>query len=253
MSQVVYVPPDPSLAWPIPYEAVSSIGEEEGLRYVAYQCIAGKWTIGRGHTGSVHPNDKCDLAQADRWFLDDIVEACDAVKSLCTVIPDDNQLGALTSLVFNIGIDDFKRSSVLKLHNKGDYPGAANAFLLYNKYHDPSGALRTSEDLDARRHREAAEYLKPMPGVQPAMPQAVAPQPSLVASPTMNAGALTTGVGALALLTQVSDAVKQPISDIIGFAHDLGITPGYMVAGVALTLGIVVMYRRFQQRAAGKA
>jgi lysozyme len=37
------------------------------------------------------------------------------------------------ALAFNIGLGAFATSTVLKKHKKGDYPGAGDAFLLWNK------------------------------------------------------------------------------------------------------------------------
>ncbi|EXA91352.1 phage lysozyme family protein [Acinetobacter baumannii 1267820] len=44
-----------------------------------------------------------------------------------------NQFDALVSLTYNIGSGVFKKSTLLKRLNKGEYQGAADQFLVWNK------------------------------------------------------------------------------------------------------------------------
>ena len=44
----------------------------EGCKLTAYQCPAGIWTIGYGHTHCVHAGMACSQDQADAWLMDDI-------------------------------------------------------------------------------------------------------------------------------------------------------------------------------------
>ena len=112
--------PDPSLPWPIPMTAVAEIAESEGLSLVAYRCPAGVWTIGWGETDGVRPGDTCTKEEADRWLLEDLTERTRAVRELCTVEPSPNELGALVSLAYNIGLGGLAKSTVLRAHNAGD-------------------------------------------------------------------------------------------------------------------------------------
>lgn len=85
----------------------------EGLRYNAYQCSAGVWTIGYGHTKGVKEGDTCTISQANEWLLEDVAEAEDAVNSQRLDI-NQNQFDSLVSFCFNVGIKAFKESTLLK-------------------------------------------------------------------------------------------------------------------------------------------
>jgi len=55
-----------------------------------------------------------------------VLEAEDAVNRLVKVELTQNQFDMLVSFVFNVGEGQFKRSTLLRLLNQGDYEGAAN-------------------------------------------------------------------------------------------------------------------------------
>ena len=85
----------------------------EGLRLKAYVCAAGVCTIGYGHTVGVKPSDVITQAQADTFFEMDIM----AVESQVTALPLDlgqYQFDAVVSFCFNVGIGNFKKSTLYK-------------------------------------------------------------------------------------------------------------------------------------------
>ena len=57
------------------------IKKYEGLRLTAYKCPAGVWTIGYGHTKGVSNGMVITQAQADKFLLEDIVNAEKNVNS----------------------------------------------------------------------------------------------------------------------------------------------------------------------------
>ena len=205
--------PDPTLPWPIAMPAVALIAERETLRLRAYRCQAGVPTIGWGRTDGVRMGDTCTKEEADRWLCDDLATRSKAVQSMCTEYANENQLGALVSLAYNIGLrDDKKRSglyysTILRRHNAGDFDGAARAFDLYNEYTDATTKQRmVSRGLTARRKAEAALYLTPDTDAPPEhMPQAVAAETPIAASPIAQSGAVTAGAGVLGVLSQAGD------------------------------------------------
>lgn len=156
-----------------------------------------------------------------------------------------------------LDVQALARSSLLKAHNRGDHAAAGRAFAMWNKA-KVKGRLTVLPGLTARRAAEAALYLRPEPDSwrQP-MPQAVASEPALAASPTVQSGAATAGVGALALIGQAGDTIgpiKATVDTAKSFASDtLGVPPGYVLPGLALVLGAVVLWRRYGQRAGGVA
>lgn len=135
------------------------IQQAEGLRLSAYRDVAGVWTIGYGHTGGVFKGDMITADQAVGLLYQDLAKF-EAWVSARTTAPTSNQFSAMVSLCFNIGEQAFLHSSVRRLHNEGDFSGAAEAFLLWDKAH-VDGVLVTVSGLLDRRHREYDLYLMP--------------------------------------------------------------------------------------------
>jgi len=100
----------------------------EGLRLTSYVCPAGKPTIGWGHTYGVKLGRTISEAEAEVLLDHDYQQAEDDVLELVTVPLTDNQLGALTSFVFNLGQGNFSKSTLLRKINMSDFAGAADEF-----------------------------------------------------------------------------------------------------------------------------
>lgn len=241
------LPPE-SFEWPIPYEAVALIAEREGCKLRAYLCPAGVWTIGWGHTKGVKPTDLWTQDYADKMLLQDLRAFTTRVADLCTRVADPYQLGAMVSLAYNIGINGFKGSTVLRQHNAGNDQASARAFALWNKA-TVNGQLKVLDGLTIRRSLESAMYLKPLedtPDAVAFMPQAVAPESSLTASPIAQGSVVTAGIGALSMANQFSDQLNQ-------LATTLNINLP-VVMGVGLIAAAAwVLYQRFNQRREGWA
>lgn len=253
--------PDPTLPWPIDYTtgvlpiATDEQGPHGGVALAAYQCCAGRWTCGWGETDGVTPNTRWTQAYADQRLCDSLAERTRAVQAACTVEPTPHQLAALVSFAYNY--KGWRTSSALKAHNRGDALAAANALQLVDKYTNPrTGKLEVAAGLRKRRAREAALYLTPCEGAH-AMPQAVQPETSLAASPTAQAGAVTAGAGALSLLSQTGDqvqAVSGTVQQVKALATDtLGIPASWVLPGLLIAVGAVVLYYRAKQRREGWA
>jgi lysozyme len=132
----------------------------EGLRLVAYQDVAGIWTIGYGHTRGVFPGMTMTEAEAEQALLDDLGGAEAVVEDATAgASTGDNQFAAMVSLCFNIGAANFRGSTVLRQHRAGEFAAAADAFLLWNKAHI-GGVLSEVAGLTARRTAERALYLE---------------------------------------------------------------------------------------------
>lgn len=101
----------------------------EGERLEAYQCSAGVWTIGVGHTKGVKPNDRITEGISKILFEQDLLAFKLEMLPLVKVEVTQGQFVALLSFVFNLGITSFKTSTLLKKLNQGDYVGASNEFL----------------------------------------------------------------------------------------------------------------------------
>jgi lysozyme len=115
-------------------EGLDFIQDVEGCKLFAYLDIGGVWTIGVGHTGpEVVKGLTCSMEQALQWLKEDSEEAQEAIRQSVEGLLTQNQFNALVSFVFNVGINAFKKSTMLKLINKGDFDGAAKEFTKWNK------------------------------------------------------------------------------------------------------------------------
>lgn len=138
----------------------SLIAAFEGTRLEAYDDGGGVWTIGIGTTvypdgRSVKRGDKATLNEVMEYFRRDVEHFERAVDKAVEVPLSQNQFDALVSLVYNIGISGFSKSTLLKKLNAGDYTGAADQFLRWNK---DGGRVITG--LKRRREAERAVFLK---------------------------------------------------------------------------------------------
>lgn len=268
--------PDPSLPWPIVMPAVALIAEKEqgphgGVALEAYRCPAGVWTYGWGETEGVRPGDTCTKEQADQWLLEDLTERTREVLAMCTVQPSPNELGALVSLAYNIGLgwkgtikpsgakDGLRQSTVLRQHNAGNKQAAARAFGLWNKGTDPDTGQKVElRGLTIRRAQESALYLTPEPGEAPArMPQAVEGESNPITGPIGKAAAVIVGAPVVQLATDASEgiaALKPAVVALRDFAAGtLGIPPGYVLPILVLVAGVLVFRTRITQRSEGWA
>lgn len=104
----------------------------EKCRLVAYLDGGGVPTIGWGHTRGVTLGETCTQAQADSWLLGDLTEAEDCISDKVTATLAQNQFDAVASLVYNIGGEQFAKSTLLKYLNQNKMQMAASEFLRWN-------------------------------------------------------------------------------------------------------------------------
>lgn len=130
----------------------------EGLSLGIYYDQGGKLTIGYGHLITKEDGDKFKNGitqdQAEQLLIEDIQPKVDAVNNLVTVDLNQNQFDALVSLVFNIGVGNFKTSTLLKRVNVGNHAAAATEFLRWIYVGDV-----VSKGLQNRRRKESKVYL----------------------------------------------------------------------------------------------
>lgn len=131
------------------------VKEFEGYKDRAYLCPANVWTIGYGHTKGVRQGDRCTQLQATEWLIDDLEEASSMVRIYVMNDLNSNQYSALVSFVFNVGSGAFRRSTMLRKLNAGDYKGAAAQFERWNK-----GGGKVLAGLTRRRAAERDLFLR---------------------------------------------------------------------------------------------
>lgn len=94
-------------------KGIEFIKRHEGFRARAYKCPADVWTIGYGHTRGVNNGDVITKEQGERFLIQDVQTAEREVNSHGLII-NQNQFDALVSFVFNVGVGNFSRSTLLR-------------------------------------------------------------------------------------------------------------------------------------------
>ena len=122
----------------------------EGCELQAYQCAAGVWTIGYGHTKGVQPGDQWSEDHANHMLEVELEEYENYVSTAVTVPLSQNQFDALVSWVYNLGNGNLTSSTMLKVLNSGDYAGVPAQIKRWNK-----AGGKVLEGLTRRRQAEA--------------------------------------------------------------------------------------------------
>ena len=141
-------------------KGVNFIKRREGFRPRQYLDQGKRPTIGYGHllrSGEKYPNG-ISKAEALKLLAQDIKTVETAIQEKVKVGLKENEFDALTSLIFNIGTDNFEGSTLLSLLNKGKYNRAADEFPKWNNVRI-NGVLVPSSGLTKRRKLEQEIFL----------------------------------------------------------------------------------------------
>ena len=153
-------------------KCIEMIKHHEGVRTKPYQCPALLWTVGVGHV--IDPNHaKVPMAERkalpipDGWnrtlsmdevneiLKKDLARFVSGVVRLCPATANhQSHLDALTSFSFNVGLGNLQRSQVRIKYNRGDFEGAMDELLTWNK-----AGGKVLKGLDNRRKDEKALFL----------------------------------------------------------------------------------------------
>ena len=153
------------------HRVIEMIKHHEGVRVKPYQCPALIWTVGVGHViDQSHIKVKLEerkalpipagwdrvlsMGEVDEMLAKDLGSFEAGVRRLCPDGLTPGCLGALTSFAFNVGLGNLQRSTLRMKHNRGDYEGAAEAFLDWTK-----AGGKVLKGLVTRRNDERALYL----------------------------------------------------------------------------------------------
>tara|TARA_A100001011_G_scaffold22928_1_gene22927 strand:- start:676 stop:1107 length:432 start_codon:yes stop_codon:yes gene_type:complete len=134
-------------------EGLALIKKFEGCELEAYQCSAGVWTIGYGHTKGVAPGDSVSQEEAEQMLVDELHEYESYINEYVTVALSQNQFDALVSWVYNLGPANLKASTMLKVLNSGEYEDVPAQMKRWNK-----AGGKVLEGLIRRREAEACLY-----------------------------------------------------------------------------------------------
>ena len=102
-------------------DGIAFIAGLEGFEPKPYQCQAGKWTIGFGHTDKVLPTDPpLTRDQAMDVLMDDLREIETRLNLRLATTLNDNEWAVAVSLCFNMGCEGFFKSSIFQKIQSGD-------------------------------------------------------------------------------------------------------------------------------------
>ncbi|MEP2103104.1 MAG: lysozyme [Parasphingorhabdus sp.] len=114
--------------------AINDVSKWEGFRSVGYLDIVNVPTKCFGDTTGVTVGKKYTFAECEESISEEVLKHATGVIN-CTPGLRENpyQFAAATSLAYNIGIRGYCRSTVARRFNAGDWRGACNAFLMWNR------------------------------------------------------------------------------------------------------------------------
>lgn len=141
----------------------------ESLNLDAVRLADGRWSIGYGHTLSAREGAKISAEDADALLRFDLLPVAEAVSTLVHTDLSQSQFDALASFCFNVGLETFKQSDVIKQVNQGRMADAAQALDAWRRS-DFAGQSYVLEPLMRRRAAEKALFLSEAPGDVAATP-----------------------------------------------------------------------------------
>ena len=140
-------------------KGIAMIKQFEGCKLTAYQDSVGVWTIGYGWTKPVDGKPiragmTIKQETAERLLKTGLVSYENDVSRLVKVDLTQGQFDALVSFTYNLGARSLSTSTLLRKLNAGDYAGAADEFLRWNK-----AGGKVLNGLTRRREAERALFL----------------------------------------------------------------------------------------------
>ena len=110
-------------------QGINLIKKFEGFKPVVYSCVGGHNTIGYGHKLSKEEKYSIiDINFAEKLLVKDLCRICCLINKITYSDLCQHQYDALTSLVFNIGVGAYQRSTLRSKINRGEHYDAGNEF-----------------------------------------------------------------------------------------------------------------------------
>lgn len=113
--------------------------EFEGFRPQPYKCPAGVWTIGYGSTRDTRgyavseATPELSEATAEQWLYAHLSKELPRMRDVIEVELPAHQEAALLDFVYNLGIGNFRNSTLLKRINAGDFADVPTQLRRWNK------------------------------------------------------------------------------------------------------------------------
>lgn len=138
----------------------------EGLRPTAGRLETGGWTIGYGHTLTAREGARVSANDAEALLIYDLRHEAERIRPLLHTPLSQNEFDAVVAFTFNVGVDEFRASPVLKRLNGGDHLGAASIMERWRAA-EFQGERLVIDGLVRRRAAEKALFLTPADGHAP--------------------------------------------------------------------------------------
>ncbi|RBQ35513.1 glycoside hydrolase [Rahnella aquatilis] len=97
------------------------IADFEGCRLSAYQCSAGVWTNGIGHTAGVKSQTQISERQAAVNLVEDVMRVEKGIARCMPVAMPQPVYDAVVSFAFNVGVTAACKSTLAFFINKGEW------------------------------------------------------------------------------------------------------------------------------------
>lgn len=136
-------------------EGLALIADLEGCRLRPYQCSAGVWTSGIGHTAGVAPRRDITEREAAANLVADVLNTERRLASCAPVKMPQPVYDALVSFAFNVGTGAACRSTLVSFINRQQWAQACDQL---SRWVYVSGVK--NKGLENRRARERAWCLK---------------------------------------------------------------------------------------------
>ena len=138
--------------------ALELIKRFEGYRRQAARLPDGRWTIGYGHTQTARQGAEVSEADAEALLIYDLMKVTAAVEDAVFAPLSQSQFDALVAFAFNVGLDPFRSSELLRRIKEGEPLRAASAFDVWRKA-EFEGERIVVDALVRRRAAEKALFL----------------------------------------------------------------------------------------------
>jgi lysozyme len=216
----------------------------EGLKLEAYLCPVGVWTIGYGHTRTARADMKITEPEADALLVRDVRAFENVVSQFVKVPLEQHEFDALVCFAFNVGGAAFRKSTLLKMLNKGQKE-AIPAQLM--RWVNANG--KRLKGLENRRRAEAglwrglgAQCFGEACHIKPDEPL---PAKSLLQSKTTIAASVGTSVGTLTAVNEAVQTARVTIDSTMSLANLFN--PWVLAAVVILAAGALIVWDRYQK------
>lgn len=218
----------------------------EGCHLKAYLCPAGVCTIGVGHTAAMgDPKPvlgmKITQDEADAILARDLSQIERDIIASVKVKLAQKQFDTLVSFVFNVGIGAFRKSTLLKKLNAGDYAAVPEELMKWTR-----AGGKVLQGLVNRRKAEADLWRGAPTDQKPEalMPQEVDPPRKMRQSKEGNAALIAGGAATVSAANDIANQIKQT-GDNVTSLIDLLKNPTFLAfILIAVAAGAIWYWRK---------